>query len=237
MIYTPVAIYYNSNQTIENCVICIPGRGQRGENFASTYQLMTELDNTVYVGPTPKQLAWYPQPYSPSDQDDALSGIPIARRSIEAVVNAVQSKFNIPKSKIALVGFSAGGVMAIQTAAYSSEPYGLVAVHAGAILNPSDLPVCKFKETPYVLTHAVDDNCFDWYERYLPMRQVLLDKGYQTWVYEKITGGHWVTHGDYEQVAIYLARHVFKQPDSWFEQIEDVDAWRQEPLLLKLISE
>jgi len=206
-------IFYEDDP--EYAVICIPGRCNDGASFAKMYQQYCEFKNTVFVGPTPKGYAWYPMPFSAVDQDMALAGLPRARKAVESVVKAVQDKFDIPKSKIALVGFSAGGVMAIETAAYSDLPYAAVVSHSGAILEPRNLPECRHPDMPVILTHNRDDECFEWYERYLPMRNALIDKKYLTFVLERAAGGHRVLPEDVEQVTIYLSENGFTQPADW----------------------
>lgn len=223
-------IYYD-NVKPDFCVICVPGRGQDGSNFARAYHEVAGFKNTVFVGPTPHGYAWYPMPFSATDQTRALLGLPIARNAINAVADAISKKFDLPRSKMAILGFSAGGVMAIETASHSEEPFALVASHAGAILEPKNLPYCQCPDTPVILTHNRDDECFEWYERYVPMKTALKNQGYQTLTLERRFGGHRVLPQDMEQVILYLAQYLIPQHEGW--EKEHHCEWRQEDLILE----
>lgn len=195
---------YYAKENPEFAVICIPGRGNDGEVFANDFFNGSEIKNAVFVGPTPKGYAWYPMPNDANNQAEAVNGIPKAIQAIESVQRAIESKYGIPKEHTVLTGFSAGGVMAIQTAAYSEEPYSGVVCISGAILEPKDLPECKHIECPVLLTHNRDDMCFDWHERFIPMKEVLVEKGYSTYTLERHVGGHIDTTDDYEQAAMFM---------------------------------
>ena len=185
-------------------VICIPGRGNDGAMFANDYHKTTGIEDAVFVGPTPHGYAWYPMPYDANNQDAALNGIPRAIKAIEAVQKAIEKRFNIPKRRTILTGFSAGGVMAIQTAAYSEESYAGVICHSGAILEPRDLPECIHNDCPVLLTHNEDDYCFDWEERFIPMKEALLEKGWNTFTVERKTGGHVTSNDDMREAREFI---------------------------------
>lgn len=197
---------FHGNKKPEYAVICIPGRMNDGATWAEQYYKKSNLKDTVFVGPTPYGLAWYPMPISSTNQAEALSGLSSARNAIESVVEATMEKYNIPKKNIALVGFSAGGVMAVQTAAFSQESYNSVVVHNGAILEPDDMPNCM-NNTPYLLIHNQDDYCFDWFERYIPMKAALLENNYKVCTVEKSNGSHTVYDEDIEQGLLFMNQH------------------------------
>jgi len=226
------SVFYDNDKP-DYCIITIPGRGNDGTQFARLYQMEAEFNNTVFVGPTPHGFAWYPLPTSATDQDRALAGLPRARDAINAVVDAVQRRFSIPKSKIVLAGFSAGGVMAIETAAHSNEPFAAVVCHSGAILEPKNLPECKHPKMPVILTHCKDDDCFEWFERYVPMKEALFLNGYDTYALESRKGNHRILDEAFAETVFYLAQNVIPQPKKWFkkyrqfkpllEHVDDID--------------
>jgi predicted esterase len=200
-------VFYK-NPEPKQAVICIPGRMGDGAVFAKQHYANTEWSDTVFIGPTPFGYAWYPMPHDANNQKQALNGIPRAIKAIEAVQTAVEKRFGIPKSKTVLTGFSAGGVMAIQTATHSQdEPYAGVVCHSGAILDPYSLNPANC-DTPFLLTHNRDDMCFEWFERYLPMKNSLLSKGYNTFTLERKLGGHYVSNEDYRQSAKFMVDYA-----------------------------
>lgn len=195
---------YFKKQNPDFAVICIPGRGNDGAMFAHDYHKQSEIETAVFIGPTPNGYAWYPMPYDANNQAAALNGIPAAIKAIEAVQKAVEKRFGIPKRKTILTGFSAGGVMAIQTAAHSEESYAGVICHSGAILEPRDLPECVHDDCPVLLTHNEDDYCFDWNERFLPMKEALVEKGWNTFTIERTIGGHTVSNDDIREARDFI---------------------------------
>lgn len=208
-------VSWKSDDKVENCVFALPGRCNSGAELVRDYASCAKLNNTLYVGITPSGYAWYPMPNNPKDQDNAVAGLRVARETIERYIVAVQEKYNIPRNKIVLVGFSAGGVMAVEVAAHSDEAFAAVACHSGAILEPIKLPKAKHPSMPILLTHNQDDYCFDWFERYLPMRNALVRKGYNALSIEAKIGGHVLTIDDVESVGAYLAHECFGQGEHW----------------------
>ena len=145
--------------------------------------------NFCFVGVTSSMYRWYPQPNNPLHQHSAVAGLDYARGVLEETINKVTARLQITRKDMAVIGYSAGGVMAIELAVNSEEPFGAVVCHNGAILEPRRIPRCK-TTTPFFLTHRHDDLCFGWHERYLPMRHCLLDKKYNVYSTESDIGGH-----------------------------------------------
>ncbi len=184
--------------TPTSCMLILPGRSQVGIHLASAWIEVTDFPNTVFVVITPRAREWYPMPRDSKRQHRAVSGLPKARKTIEGVLDQIQEIYSIPRRRVAIAGFSAGGVMSVNVAAHSEQELAGVVCHAGAILEPHNLPECKeeHKEMPIVLTHNLDDIVFDWEERYLPMVDALEEKGYSFYPLEGEKGGHMITYDD-----------------------------------------
>ena len=188
------------NQTVDSVVLCLAGRGGSGARLANRYFDLSGLNKTAFIGVTPfnphfgrrffHAIEWYPAPYSSEDQEEAVSGLENARERIEEILEKVTEKFNVARNKIAILGFSAGAVMSVYTATRGGTLAGVVG-HAGAILEPHNVPACQ-TETPILLTHGKMDGCFDWYERYVPMKNSLVENNYNVHSFEHY-GDHWVT--------------------------------------------
>ena len=180
--------------SFEGCIVALPGRGQSGLDITNYIEAM-ELDRTLIVAPTPRYREWYPAPNGTTDQVAALKGLPRAADSVDKFITSICKKYNVDRKKIVLNGFSAGGVMALWVAAHY-EPVAAVYVNAGAILSPKDLPVCQCKDTKFLLQHNADDWCFEWEERYIPMKESLISQGYNAVFEERVQGGHRLTMED-----------------------------------------
>jgi predicted esterase len=189
---------------IENCILALPGRGGLGEDLAEIY-LKTRLSKTLIVGITPKNKEWYPMPFGPYNQKRAVEGIDVAMEAIEEVISTIEKKYNINSKKIALAGFSAGAVMAIQLAAHSNKKFAAVISHCGAILEPYSMPKAQNK-VPILLTHSWDDVIFDWQERYIPMKIALCEKEYDFYGVEAPDNGHTFNYFDIVIASNFIAK-------------------------------
>ena len=231
----------------ERCILGLPGRGNSAEMMARIIRDF-QLPRTLIVAVRPWQSAWYPQPFSADDQEDATEGIPLAIRAINGVVRTLINGFNLSYEKIALLGYSAGGVMGIQTTIRrmlsvskgkdKTKPcFAGTVVYCGAILEPEKIPGVPnvAHRTPFLLVHNRDDKCFDWHERYLPMKSALVNGGYDVVTAEHLFGGHMISTPDIFSSSRFLGRcfgiddWVHPYETTWLKQQEEMDD-EKEPL-------
>ena len=201
-IFEPWSTHCKSPNRIDSCVLNIPGRHQSGGMMSNLYSTIVR-DRTIVVGITPEDYAWYPLPNGANDPQNSLDWVRDAFKSINEVISLISVKFGVPRKRMVLAGFSAGGVMALEMAAYTHEPFAGIIVHAGAILEPNDLPTCQWPDMPIHLFHQEDDDVFKWEERYMPMKQSLIKQGYQTKSIERKTGRHsilWEHHSHIKNI-------------------------------------
>lgn len=212
-----------------SCIICLAGRAGCGGRLAHHYQEAAELSNTTFVGVTPwsgKQVEWYPQPYSAEEQREAVAGLETARFFVERIIESVSKEFNIPRKRIALTGFSAGAVMSLYAVTRSDKDLAGAVVHAGACLEPNKIPQRK-NDTDILLTHGKEDYCFDWYERYVPMKNALLKKGWSTFAFEDPKETHRVSYNDMITSSQFLA------PRLGYENFQHSHAENPKPLRMQ----
>lgn len=191
-----------SQNVCEHAVLVLPGRGESANRLGAMYARNCSED-TMIVGITPQNLEWYPPPFGADDQEEALAGIPAALKTIHHVLNEIKKKWSIPRKKVAVVGFSAGGVMAVQAGMHLG-PLAAVGCHAGAILDPTQVK-SAIDETPFHLFHNEDDPVFEWEERFVPMNEALEKNGYQVHTWTDEEGGHTVYTNDVQTLLQALA--------------------------------
>jgi phospholipase/carboxylesterase len=199
----------------KGCLIILPGRGVPGSLMLHFCREM-ELRRTLLVSLEPYRLAWYPMPNGANDQKRACMGLPYAVNAVEEGIKRVQAAFGVENRDMALVGFSAGSVVALQVAMRSEQEFAACVSLAGAILEPGKVEPAK-NQTPLVLQHNADDECFKWYERYLPMRHALESNGYKVHRLERPFGNHTLYVND----AINVARLIGPRlgyPQKWVEK-------------------
>jgi predicted esterase len=96
--------------------------------------------------------------------------------------------------------------MALQCAMLNDESFAAVVSHSGAILQPRKTPPARF-DTPIMLMHNKQDDCFDWTERFRPMRRMLVRRGYDVHLRVKNLPieRHALTYQDVALAGIFLA--------------------------------
>jgi predicted esterase len=67
---------------------------------------------------------------------------------------------------------------------------------------------------PIILNHGQDDYCFEWEERYLPMKRALSKKGYDLWLVERPEGNHTILNSDVACLQEFL-EEKFKMSLAW----------------------
>lgn len=184
-------IIEHSNKDSKRLAFLLVGRCQPAEHFLNLY--LNYSDNINYVSIEPEE--WYPIPNGPLDQCASVNGIKTNLYSLHKMVKRISNSFGIEKENVSLIGFSAGAVMALELTAHNKKPFHSVVSHAGAILRTDTFPICK-NNTPILLMHNKNDNCFYWDERFIPMCECLKNKNYRFKVSVKNTGLHNISSED-----------------------------------------
>ena len=202
----------------KKCIIGLTGRGQSAGDLLDILNVF-KYKNLLTVAIQPEWYEWYPQPFSSLDQDEAVAGLPAARESILDIVKKIKDKFKIKSNKdISFLGYSAGGVMSNYVCLNNDNeaPYALSACCCGAILKTDDVPMKnKYNDTKYYLIHNRDDGCFDWFERYLPMKYALIENKYNIKLKEGNRGNHSFNKSD--------LKFIFDDLESLFNLNNDED--------------
>jgi predicted esterase len=185
-------------------VVLLTGRGVPADYLIPHLRRMN-LSDTVGVVVEPRRLAWYPPPNGPEDQKMAVWGLSQAVPVVLTLLDQIRNHFNIPAKKMVVGGFSAGAVVANQLVAHGSVQYAACVSMGGAILEPERLPHATH-QTPFILQHNLQDSCFSWHERYMPMRDGLKKRGFVTIPIEEHLGGHDLYRRDAVSIGKELAR-------------------------------
>lgn len=209
-------------------LMVLPGRGGAGIQMHDAYLAGGIKEPSVFedhshsVSLTPEGYKWYPMPNGANDQRDAISGIPRSVEAIRKQIDVELASENLSHDKLVISGFSAGGVMGLAVfASYlrNGIDIGAVFCHSGAILNASDFP--KLESTTHLFVfHGMKDDCFSCEERYVPMKRVLIDRGYHVTFVERFYNYHDLDDDDIDIAEQHCAdRYV---TDHTFELNEDL---------------
>ena len=184
-------------------IVVLPGRGGSGQGMIDRHK----LHDTKMIAYQP-DIEWYPMPRGPGDQTEAVAGASESAIALLDKIKAYADLHKIDTRKIALVGPSAGAVMALTLAVTSDVPFAAVVSCNGCILDPSIIPECRHPDVPIWLYHNKDDKCFSWNERYLPTKDALLAKKYPIVCKEQEMGGHDVSSHDLKDVTHFLSKSL-----------------------------
>lgn len=137
-------------------MILLHGRGSSAADIAGLVGSL-EADDCAFLVPTAPGHAWYPQRFfEPLDRNQPALG-----EALEAVAQLVTEIGNagLPPEKIALIGFSQGGCLALEFAARQPTRYRLVAGLSAALIGPLATPraPADLQATPVLLGCAEAD--------------------------------------------------------------------------------
>jgi predicted esterase len=185
----------------DKLVCLLTGRCQTARELLGIYA-RSDLDCNL-VAIQPEHGEWYPLPNGANDQNSAVLGIKDSLPGLHKIIKRVISEVRVEKKNTSLVGFSAGGVMALELNAHNKKPFRSIVVHAGAILRTDKFPTSK-NNTPILLIHNRDDDCFEWEERFIPMCECLTKKGYKFAIETEYEGKHSISRKDIEVATKFI---------------------------------
>lgn len=222
-------------------ILFLPGRGGHGYQMIQRYQDTFVWPDVALMAitPMPIEFGWYPMPNGPADQKQSVLGLTHAVNALEGILTQIEDIHGLPREKIVLAGFSAGAVVAMAHHTSNNSPCAGVVSHGGAILEPKKIKRAGHKR-PIVLNHAEDDSCFEWFERYLPMKEGLINKGYKVWLAERKSGNHILLWQDIERCQKFYEKTLGVELayTEWNEIEEDVEVSQtpdvQDPSLYSL---
>lgn len=127
--------------------------------------------------------------------------------AVDRHIDKEMANLGLPASKIALVGFSQGGITALQTGLRRPEPLGCVVGLSTILPNADKLPDEIASRPPVLLLHGQLDGIVP--VRYLGMsEEALKANGVQvtTKVFEHL--GHEIDHQGLEMIRDFLVKHL-----------------------------
>lgn len=140
------------------CVLLLPGRGLSAEAMLHVSEDMG-LHKHLQIALEPVRRLWYPMPNGPKDQDQALFGLRKANRVVLAAVERINKAWGVEQKDIAVLGFSAGGVVALDLATNTKAPFACCISMSGTILAPEKVRPAV-NQTPIIVQHNRYDDVF-----------------------------------------------------------------------------
>lgn len=89
---------------------------------------------------------------------DMLAGTKMAAPYLDDYIDHVLKEFDLPSSKLALVGFSQGTMMALYTGLRRKESVACIVGYSGLLIGPEILAAEKKSSPPVLLVHGTADD-------------------------------------------------------------------------------
>lgn len=150
-----------SGKKPESMVILLHGLGSNGQDLIDLAQYWDQaLPNTVFLSPdapypcdmAPYGFQWFSlQSRMPQAM---LAGAKTATPVLEAYIKEMLVKYDLPASKLALVGFSQGTMMSLYVAPRMSEKIAGVLGYSGALIGAETLGDTNIHKIPVHLVHG-----------------------------------------------------------------------------------
>jgi phospholipase/carboxylesterase len=149
----------------QNMVILLHGLGSNGQDLISLAPYFAKsLPDTIFLSPDapfPCDMAPFGhQWFSLHDRDPAkiLAGVKAAHPILAAYIEAQMTAYDLPASKIALVGFSQGTMMSLYTAPRFKGALAGVLGYSGALVGAEGLGEKDIHKLPTQLIHGTADD-------------------------------------------------------------------------------
>lgn len=140
----------------DGAVILLHGRGSSADDIARLVDVFSE-HRLTFLAPSARQGSWYPQRFlTPLAQNEPW--LSSALSVVDHLALEVQAA-GIPLNRMAVVGFSQGGCLALEYAARHPRRYGFIGGLSAALIGPLATPraLVNLDGTPVLLGCAEQD--------------------------------------------------------------------------------
>jgi len=164
MKYSLNSTIINSGSLIKNAVILCHGYGGDGKDISIVANYWKNfLSDTLFVCPdapevckvNPKGFQWFD--LMDQTEDEILSKSLIAESALNKFIEEVKEENKLKVEEIALVGFSQGCMISLQTALKRKDQVKCLIGYSGKILNPNHLSKNIFSRPEIYLMHGDKD--------------------------------------------------------------------------------
>lgn len=152
------------SQTPDSAVLLLHGYGSNADDLiALAPELAESLPRTVFISPNapfPCEMSGFGRQWFSLQQFTPLSrwsGVREAAPFVEQMLADVQKEFNLPLARIALSGFSQGGMMSLHVGPRLPEPLAAIVSFSGMLVGTEHLAAELQSRPPVLLVHGQMD--------------------------------------------------------------------------------
>jgi phospholipase/carboxylesterase len=174
-----------SGVTPDSLVVLLHGYGSDGADLIALGEMWSRrLPATAFVAPNaPERLPhaamsgyqWFP--LTLRDPSEYAAGVEAMAPVLDHFLNQELDRHRIPPSRLALVGFSQGTMMALHVGLRRNSPPAIILGYSGLLATPQALPACPTGAPEIVLVHGDRDDVLP-VEHLNAAREALAARGY-----------------------------------------------------------
>jgi phospholipase/carboxylesterase len=158
------------NRVAKQLVVFLHGYGADGNDLiAIGQQWQALLPDAAFVSPhapqpcsqAPTGRQWFP--LAMRDPEELWQGVVSARPALDAFLDAELARYNLDNSRLALVGFSQGTMMALHTGLRRAQAPAAILGYSGMLVGPEHLSEATARDRrglapPIFLIHGSEDD-------------------------------------------------------------------------------
>ena len=211
-----------SRQT-KQLVVFLHGYGADGNDLIELgKQWRSIMPDSAFVSPnapdrcaaSPSGRQWFPLSASPPDDPrgaaDRWKGAQYARPNIDGFLDAELQRLGLDDSKLALVGFSQGAMMAMHVGLRRKRAPAAIVGFSGLLVGPERLPEARARDAkgnppPILLIHGDQDPMIPVDAMFIAAEQ-LAAAGLPTQYHLSLGVGHGIDGGGLKHAGLFLAK-------------------------------
>ncbi len=200
--------------TADSIIVLLHGLGDSGAGLLDLAPpLATYLPNAVFYSPdapeacdmAPMGRQWFGlQDWS---QDAILNGAERAAPKLNAYLDELLAAHQLPPSRLALVGFSQGSMMALHVGLRRSQGLGALVGFSGALVGPDKIASAIRSKPPVLLVHGMMDTVVP-YAAMPASAHYLQQAGVTVLTETRPMLGHTIDQEGLTKAALFLSKHI-----------------------------
>ncbi len=200
--------------TAKQLVMFLHGLGADGNDLISLAPLMTNsLPDAQFVSPdapfdcdlAPFGRQWFS--FRDTGAEQMFAGVSAAADHLNRFIDAMLKQYNLPISKLAVLGFSQGTMTALHTLLRRPEPCAAIVGFSGAIVASNRLPIDIRCKPPVCLIHGDADNVVP-YAQMIDAEAALLKAGVEVETHTRSGLAHGIDPDGLDIATAFMKKHL-----------------------------
>ena len=214
-----LVVFHGYGATAEDLLPLAPSFAQSmQEGMQEDMQEGTQETTQVFLqAPTPCLIegcatgrAWFPLQFL--SYEEIVSGLRSVEGCVAEALDEIGAHYGVPSHRIALFGFSQGGMVALQAACNAEHAWLATVGVATRFVEPRDLRTCASqKSTPLLMIHGEEDEIVPFQQGW-ETASMLREKGYNLAWIARAGMGHAIDQTALQSACDFLGRHARQIP-------------------------